>query len=113
MGHIHIHALNAGNRRFCFIQFTLCMHAYQDSTVDVTAIAWKLDGTKLAVAVDNSIKIMNVANNQVLVTLQGHTEEILTLAWRPGASNELLSSGGYDTTVHRWNTISGCSHLST
>lgn len=69
--------------------------------MDVTAIDWKPDGTKLAVAVGNSIKILSAANNQELLSLRGHAEAILTLAWRLGSSNELLSSGGSDKTIRR------------
>lgn len=58
-----------------------------------------LDHEHLAVAgSDNVVYIVNVAVGEVIERLPGHTGSIAALA----SSGSLLFSGGYDTTLRRW-----------
>lgn len=67
----------------------------------VSQIAWKPDGSALAVGYsDGMLEIRNGSTGELQQTLIGHSNYITTLAWHPTA-NELLS--GSDGQLFLWN----------
>ncbi|VEP18621.1 conserved hypothetical protein [Hyella patelloides LEGE 07179] len=72
----------------------------------VLAIAYSLDGTRIAIA-DNEgiIYIWQVANSQLELTLEGHTDWIWSIAWSP--DGHTLASASNDRSVKLWDTTTG------
>ncbi len=65
-------------------------------------VAFSHDGTLLASGSGNStIKVWNVATRQNIATLEGHTDQILSVDF--SADGTLLASGSLDRTVRLWN----------
>jgi WD40 repeat protein len=63
-----------------------------------------IDRDRVAVAgSDNRIRIVNCQSGQVVEHLDGHQGSINSLAWAAG----VLISGGFDTTVRRWQLTAG------
>jgi WD40 repeat protein len=56
----------------------------------------------LAINAENSIKIMDVTENQVKVTLQPHFAGFQTVSW--SQDGRILAAGGEDDCVHVWRT---------
>ncbi len=76
----------------------------------VTAVAWSPDGTRFAVGAtrnygrspaktDHSVRIWS-ADHQLLATLDGHTDDVNTIAWSP--NGKILASGSNDKTIRLW-----------
>jgi WD40 repeat protein len=81
----------------------------QGSTDDITTLAWKPDGTRLAAAYDTLIKIFDGSTYAPVMTFsEQHGEPIFALAWRPlPLADQLLSAGNGDQTMRRWNAATG------
>ncbi|MEO8612652.1 MAG: hypothetical protein ABI690_32460 [Chloroflexota bacterium] len=71
----------------------------------VGAIAFSPDGKTLAVGVGKVIKLIDVATNTVLTTLEGHADSILSVAYSPDGT--MLVSGSQDQTVRIWDVATG------
>jgi WD40 repeat protein len=70
----------------------------------VSAMAFSLDGRKLAVAAeDRSIFLWNMTSGEMLGRLLGHTDRIAALAWHPDCRR--LISAGWDGTARVWDTL--------
>ncbi len=69
----------------------------------VSALAFSLDGRRLAVAAeDRSIFLWSMANGEMIGRLVGHTDRIAALAWHPDGRR--LVSAGWDGTARVWDT---------
>ena len=72
----------------------------------LTAVALSPNGQILATAsADNSIVLWNVANNQPLRPLAGHTGAVTSLAWR--GDSAALVSGSADKSARLWTVADG------
>ncbi|CAO3670382.1 unnamed protein product [Rhizopus microsporus] len=72
------------------------------STVAVRSIVFHPQGTKLAIAADdNDIRIVLVADNSKIVTLQGHTTSLKSLDYDP--TGNYIASSACDGEVRIWN----------
>lgn len=73
-----------------------------DRTGAVSALAFSLDGRKLAVAAEDcSITIWDMVRGELLGRLLGHKDRIPALAWHPDGRR--LVSAGWDTTARVWD----------
>jgi WD40 repeat protein len=73
---------------------------------NVTFVAWNPKGRQLAVAsLDNSVKIWDVVDGSLLLTLQGHTDQIWSISWSPDGAR--IASASKDKTVRIWDTHTG------
>lgn len=71
----------------------------------VTALTFSPDGTTLACADGPKIYLFDGVNGEILRTLRGHTDKIITLAFSP--DGKMLASSGWDDTIHLWDPHSG------
>ena len=74
------------------------------------SIAWSPDGTKIASGdsyanTDSVIRIWDVNTGQLLQTLTGHTNVILSVAWSPNGTK--IASSSHDHTVRIWDAVIG------
>lgn len=68
----------------------------------VLSVRYSPDGTLLAsAAADKSIRLIDIATDQVIGALDGHTHHAMTVDWR--WDGQQLASGGADGTVRVWN----------
>ncbi|KYC43838.1 hypothetical protein WA1_01395 [Scytonema hofmannii PCC 7110] len=63
------------------------------------------DGKLLATSIDNEIWLWEVANMNQIVTCNGHTAWVRSLAFSP--DGQILASGSNDQTVRLWNAHTG------
>ena len=54
---------------------------------------------------DNSVKIWNAENGQLIRTLNGHTNSVISVAFGEG---NVLASGSYYNSVNIWNISKKC-----
>ena len=72
----------------------------------VEGVAFSPDGRTLASANwDKTIKLWDVVSGQVLGTMEGHTDIVLSVAFSP--DGRTLASGSQDRTVKLWDVASG------
>ncbi len=73
---------------------------------EISSIAISQDGTKLASGSDdNSIKLWDLAKNEVIQTLKGHSEAVWAVTFSP--DGKILASGGQDKKIILWDTQTG------
>ena len=76
-----------------------------DLTVDTTAIAYSMDGTKLAVGTSgNEVKVYNSSDGSLLQTLTGHTTPITSLSWNFDDTQLASSASSASDNIKIWNT---------
>lgn len=69
------------------------------------AVALSADGRSMAVAVDWTAKIYDVAKRRELIELKGHKGQVAAVAFSP--DGKTLMTGGWDFTVRLWDTATG------
>ncbi|MBA3867708.1 MAG: WD40 repeat domain-containing protein [Anaerolineae bacterium] len=70
------------------------------------SMAWRNDNTTIAVGYfDGKIYLWNVATNQQVSVLQGHTGWVGSLSWSPDGTQ--LASASNDGTIKLWNVATG------
>lgn len=66
------------------------------------------DGKKLASASnDHTIRVWDIKNGKQTMVLEGHTDEVWSLAFFPEANGGCIVSGSCDRTIRIWDPISG------
>jgi WD40 repeat protein/DNA-binding SARP family transcriptional activator len=69
-------------------------------------VAFSPDGTRLATTdLDGTAKIRDATSGQELLTLSGHTDEVMNLAFSPDGTR--LATTSHDGTAKIWDTVSG------
>ena len=69
-------------------------------------VAWSPNETKLASGNDDGlVQIWDIANKQVLQTLEGHTGPVISVAWSPDGAK--LASGSEDALIRIWDVDTG------
>jgi WD40 repeat protein len=72
---------------------------------EITHVAFSPDGTLLAAASRNSIKLWTVPDGELVETLDGHSREVTSVLFSP--DGKLLASGSDDDTLKAWNVSDG------
>ena len=71
----------------------------------VNQVSWVENDKRIAIGKkDGRIEIWSIENSQLLYTLQGHTNKVLSVAWNRDGSQ--LASGSEDGTVRIWDVAS-------
>ncbi|MDI1480468.1 WD40 repeat domain-containing protein [Polyangium sp. y55x31] len=70
-----------------------------------SSFAMSPDGSRVAVDVGKTIRVIPLATNEPIREFAGHTGNIRALAFSP--DGKLLASGSHDHTVRLWNVTSG------
>jgi len=77
----------------------------QEHTLPVLGLAISPDGKLLSSAsADQTVRVWDLSNGQLLHTLRGHQFVVETVAFSPAG---LLASGSWDMTVKLWNPVRG------
>ena len=82
-----------------------------DAELDKDGKAFRPDGKCLATAGDDStVKVWDAATGREMLTLRGHTQGVLSVAWHPDGKR--LASASRDQTVKVWDAVTGKEILS-
>jgi len=79
-------------------------------TGEVAAVAWSPDGTRLATASSDGVRLWDPTTGHQLATLTGHTDGVRAVAWSPDGTR--LATAGDDRQVRLWDLTTG-DHLTT
>jgi WD40 repeat protein/serine/threonine protein kinase/tetratricopeptide (TPR) repeat protein len=71
----------------------------------INGLCFDRDGKHLAAGVGLSVKIWDATTGKEVTSLEGHTDEVLAVAY--SADGQLLASGGIDRTVRVWQARTG------
>jgi WD40 repeat protein len=63
-------------------------------------VAWSPDGTRVAVVERTAIHIWDAAGTPITMCV-GHEASVATVTWSPDGN--LLTSGGWDSTIRFWS----------
>jgi len=113
--------MEAKNALIDDIQTTLAelppLHVETDGSTVITseAFAWFYDESEPLVVLnrpsyasgssDNTIKLWNANTGECLATLEGHGDDVMSVAFSPDGTT--LSSGSKDKTIKLWNATTG------
>src|SRR5260370_36882286 len=68
---------------------------------EVLAVAWSLDGTRIASGEhDSTIQIWDTRTGKRLLTYRGHSNQVISLAWSPDGTR--IASGSFDCSRQVW-----------
>ncbi len=103
-GHLLAVASDAGV--YLYDAQTLTEVTFWDTDAPVKSIAFSPDGERLAAGLeDYTIRLWQVADGQLLRTLEGHQGAVRSVVFSPDGT--LLASGGQDDTVRLWRMPKG------
>jgi serine/threonine protein kinase len=72
----------------------------------VTAVAWSLDGRRIASgSLDKTVQVWDAADGGHVFTYRGHSDSVEAVAWSPDGKR--IASGGDDKTVQVWDAFNG------
>jgi len=74
-------------------------------TTAINAIAFSLDGTQIAIATANGIKLYDTYTGKELALFSAPLDNVTALALSP--DNRTVASASRDATLHLWNTRTG------
>ena len=80
-------------------------NAAPSDTTAINAIAFSLDGTQLAIATANGIKVSDTYTGKELTLFSAPLDNTVALAFSP--DNRTIASASGDATLHLWNTRTG------
>ena len=87
------------------LQFTQ-IRKHQITTNGPSDISFSLDGRYYAAGSDNNtVKVWNAANGELIHSLEGHTDQVHSVSFSP--DSESLASGSKDTTIGLWTLLNG------
>src|SRR5260221_960167 len=69
------------------------------------ALAWSPDERRIASGWGSAVHISTALTGEHVLTYQGHTQTVRTVAWSPGGSR--IASGGEDGTIQIWEAATG------
>ena len=80
---------------------------YKGHTGSVQAVAWSLDGTKVASGSnDRTVQVWDASNGKLFLTYEGHSSSVYGLAWSPNGTR--IASGAYQAgAVQVWDASNG------
>ena len=68
-------------------------------------MAWSPDGTTVATACENTVRLWDVSSGTLKNTLDGHTDKVTHISWRCSTElspSPLLATASGDGTVRMW-----------
>ncbi len=81
-------------------------YTYRGHSLQVTAVAWSPDGTRLASgSKDGTVQIWDAADGRHAYTYPGHSGAVTAVAWSPDGTR--IASGSVDGTVQVWDEADG------
>ena len=96
---VNLHRVN-------FTYANLAKSSFTQTFGAIVSAAFSPEGERLAIGdVNGEIYLWRIADNQPLLSYQGHTDYIWSMAWSP--DGRTLASGSADHTVKLWNSNSG------
>ena len=87
------------------------LHREEKKVWSFSSVGFGLDGITLVIGDGNgNIYIWDMENEEQVRTLQGHTDEVHSMAFHP--NGQLLATGSHDATIRLWNLNTG-NHVAT
>jgi len=90
---------------FCLTLFSISLSLSLAQLPYGTFPSWSPDSSKVAIVIGNRVEVIEVATNQLLYILNGHTAPIVSVAWSP--TSQTIATSSIDQTVKLWNAIDG------
>ena len=75
---------------------------------DLVSMPWCPDGKTIATCDGKMVKLWNAADGSCRVTLSGHRDMVLSVAWSPNGM--MVATGSADFTVKLWDAARGSCH---